>query len=214
MTKVIVVDDHELMRLGVVTAIKTRHAARLCVVGEAGNGEELFAILDEVTPDIILLDIELPGMGGIDIARRLKSERPEIKILAFSHVTDTDVLQSMLETGIEGFIGKSDGKLSNIGEAIQHVMQGVAYFGKDVAQILYPIYVAKKQTTEVTSEFTPQEKRIIELCRDGLLGKEIADQLEISLRTVDKHKSNIYRKLGINTMTEMLRCAIKNGIIQ
>jgi DNA-binding NarL/FixJ family response regulator len=99
-------------------------------------------------------------------------------------------------------------------EAIRSIMQGAEYYGKDISEIMYNIYVSKKKTTEVSAEFTPQEKRIIELCREGLPGKLIADRLEISLRTVDNHKQNIFRKLGINNTMEMVQYALKKGIIR
>jgi len=99
-------------------------------------------------------------------------------------------------------------------EAIRSIMQGVNYFGKDISEIIYSMYVSIKKTTEVTTEFTEQEKRIIELCREGLPGKIVADQLNISLRTVNNHKNNIFRKLGINSTAEMVNYALKMGIIR
>ena len=95
-----------------------------------------------------------------------------------------------------------------------YIMQGCEYFGKDISEIIYRIYVSKKGTTQVSQEFTEQEKRIIELCHEGLPGKLIADRLCISLRTVDNHKNHIFRKLGISNTMEMVRYALKNGIIR
>ena len=213
MINVILVDDHELFRLGVKTAIETRHVD-LRIVGEAESGAELFALLDVVAADILLLDIVLPDMSGVEIARRIKSERPEIKILAISAENAASVVQAMLEVGIEGFISKRHGGVDTFADAVRSIMQGVEYFGKDISEIIYRIYVSKKKTAEVVSEFTQQEKRIIELCREGLPGKLIAERLNISLRTVDNHKGNIFRKLGINNTMEMVQYALKNGIIQ
>ena len=213
MIHVIIVDDHELYRLGIRTAIESRHPD-IAVVGEAGSGAEFFGLPESATADIVLLDIALPDMNGVEIARRLKKERPEMKILAVSAENSSEVVQEMLETGIEGFISKLHGGADAIVEAVRSVMQGVDYFGKDISDIIRRIYVAKKKTFEVTSEFTEQEKRIIELCHEGLPGKIIANRLGISLRTVDNHKNHIFRKLGINNTMEMVRYALKNGIIQ
>jgi len=162
----------------------------------------------------VLLDIILPDMSGIEIARRLKTERPKLKILAVSAENSTPVVQEMLDIGIDGFISKRHGGIDTFAEAVRSIMQGVDYFGKDISEIIYRIYVAKKKTVEVSGEFTPQEKRIIELCREGLPGKLIADRLEISLRTVNNHKNHIFRKLGITNTMEMVQYALKNGIIQ
>ena len=213
MINVIIVDDHELFRLGVKTAIENRHSD-LRIVGEAETGDELFALLAEVAADIVLLDIALPDISGIDIARRLKNERPEIKILAISSENATAVVQAMLDVGIEGFISKRHGGVDTFAEAIRSIMKGIDYYGTDISEIIYCIYVAKKKTAEVSSEFTKQETRIIELCREGLPGKLIADRLGISISTVNNHKNNIFRKLGISNTMEMVQYAVKNGIIQ
>jgi len=212
MINVIIVDDHELFRLGLRMAIESRHSD-LHISGEAETGAGLFALLNEGNADIVLLDIGLPDMSGIDIARRLKNEHPNLKILVISAENSIHVVQAMLEIGVEGFISKRCGGVDTFAEAIHSIMQGVDYYGTDIAEIIYSIYIAKKKTTEVSSEFTKQEKRILELCREGLPGKLIADRLGISLSTVNNHKNNIFRKLGINNTMEMVQYALKNGII-
>ena len=213
MIKVIIVDDHELFRLGVRTTIENRHPD-LRIVGEAESGAELFALLAEVDADILLLDIGLPDMSGIEIARRLKSERPAMKILAISAENTSPVVQAMVEIGIQGFISKRHGGIDAFDEAIRSIMQGVDYYGTDISEIIYCIYIAKKKTAEAMSVFTKQEMRIIELCREGLPAKLIADRLGISISTVNNHKNNIFRKLGISNTMEMVQYAMKNGIIE
>ena len=213
MINAILVDDHALFRLGVKSAIAGVHTD-INIIGEADSGSELFRLLETVTPDIILLDIILPDTTGIEIAEKLRKERPEIKILAISAENTTDVVKKILDIGIEGFISKRKGSADEIAEAIRTIMNGLEYYGDDISSIIYKIYVSKKKTAEVTHEFTEREKEIIELCRAGLLSKEIAQRLNISSRTVDNHKSNIFKKLGINNTLEMVQYAIKNGIIR
>jgi len=213
MIDVIIVDDHEMFRLGLKTAIASRHPD-LRVVGEAESGAELFDLLTQMSVDLILLDIALPDTNGIEIARRVKTERPEIKIIAVSAENAAQTVQQMIETGIEGFISKRYGGVDTFATAIRTVMLGINYFGSDISDILYGIYVAKKKTTNVTSEFTEQEKRIIELCSEGLPGKLVADKLGITISTVNNHKNNIFRKLGITNTMEMVQYALKKGIIQ
>jgi len=213
MITVILVDDHELFRLGVRAAIASRHPD-ICITGEAESGEELFRLLESTAADILLLDIILPDMSGIEIARRLKKERPELKILAISSENTAAVTQALLDVGINGFISKRMSGVDDLANAIRSIMSGFEYFGKDISDIIYRIYVSKKKTAEATAEFTEQEKKIIELCRDGLPSKQIADRLCISPRTVENHKNNIFRKLGINSTVEMIRYAMKNGIIR
>ena len=213
MIKVLIVDDHELFRLGVRTTIELRYPD-ITITGEAGSGAEFFAILDTVSVDIVLLDIMLPDMSGIEIARRMKTERPEIKILAISAENSPETIQEMLNIGIEGFISKINANTDTLADAIRSVDQGLEFFGKDISEIINRIYIAKMKTTQVSSEFSEYEKRIIECCFEGLSGKMIADRLSVSVRTVDWHKSNIFRKLGINSTLEMVQYAVKNGIIR
>ena len=212
MINAILVDDHALFRLGVKSAIISSHAD-INIIGEADCGSGLFRLLETVTPNIILLDIILPDTTGIEIAEKLRKERPEIKILAISAENTSDVIKKMLHIGIGGFISKRRGGPDEIAEAIRSIMSGLEYYGDDISSIIYKIYISKKNTVEVTTEFTEREKDIIELCRTGLLSKEIALRLNISSRTVDNHKRNIFQKLGINNTVEMVQYAIKNGII-
>jgi len=213
MIKVIIVDDHELFRLGVRTAIQTGHPD-LNIVGEAETGAEFFSLLKQTKADIVLLDILLPDISGIEIVGRLRKEYPEMKILAISAENTAAMVQDLLDAGIDGFISKRCGGVDVLAEAIRSVIRGFNFYGKDISDIIYRIYVAKKKTTEVSAEFTEQEKRIIELCRQGLPCKLIAERLNISPRTVDNHKNNIFRKLGINSTLEMVNYALKNGIIR
>ena len=210
MIKVIIVDDHELFRLGVRTAIELRHPD-IVISGEAGSGVEFFNLLETAKADIVLLDIMLPDMSGIDIARRMKKEYPEVRILAVSAENTTATVQEMLDTGIEGFVSKVNTSADTLADAIRSVDMGLDYFGKDIAEIINRIYIAKKKTKQISEEFSDIEKRIIECCFEGLSGKMIADRLCISLRTVDWHKSNIFRKLGINSTLEMVQFAVKMG---
>ena len=213
MIKALLVDDHEMFRLGVKTAIEVNHPD-IKVVAEAETGAELFALLKTTKPDIILLDIILPDTTGVEIARRMKKEYPEIKILAISAENTATVVQQMLDIGIEGFITKRAGDVTSIVNAIRSIMLGFEFFGKDIADIISRIYLKKKSTEEITGDLTKQEKRIVELCYEGLQAKEIADRLNISPRTVQAHKTNIFLKLGINSTAEMVKYALKNGIIR
>ena len=212
MINTILVDDHSLFRLGIRAALDSAHDD-IYIMGEADCAATLFAMLETASPDVLLLDILLPDMTGVEIARRLKAERPEIKILAISSENSAATVRAMLEIGIDGFISKREGGANEIAHAIRSVALGLEYFGSDISDIIYKIYVSKKCTSEVTPEFSEQERRIIELCREGLPSKLIADRLCISPRTVDNHKNTIFRKLGINSTLEMVNYAIKTGII-
>jgi DNA-binding NarL/FixJ family response regulator len=211
--KIIIVDDHALFRIGVRSSI-IFNMPDMQVVGEAESGKGFFALLATTQADIVLLDIVLPDMNGIEIARRLKKDFPDLKILAVSAENSSAIVQSLLKLGIDGFISKRQSDANELGEAIRSVMSGVEYFGKDIAAIISKIYLTKKQTTEITSEFTAREREIIALSREGLMCKEIAERMNITTKTVNNHKANIFEKLGIHNNMEMVQYAMKQGIIK
>jgi DNA-binding NarL/FixJ family response regulator len=211
MIRVILVDDHALFRLGLKGAITSND---ITVVGEAGSGQALFRMLETVEADIVLLDVGLPDMSGIEVARYLRREHPTLKILTVSAENTSPVVEALLNIGIDGFISKSVGESEDIAYAIRAIMSGLEYFGKDITSVIYDIVVAKKKSNEPSPEFTEREREVIELCRRGLLAKEIAAQLGISLRTVHNHKYHIFQKLGINNTMEMVQYALRHGIIR
>ena len=213
MIQLIIVDDHSLFRMGLVNTFRFT-CPDIGVAGEADCGKALFALPALETADIVLLDINLPDMNGVDIARRLRRDFPALKILAISAENDKQTVQVMLDAGIDGFISKQHSSGAELAEAIRSVVAGEEYFGRDIAAIIYDLYVAKKKTTVITPEFTEREREVIRLCRDGLLYKEIADRMGISIHTVNSHKKNIYLKLGINNTMEMVKYALMKGIIR
>ena len=211
--QIIIVDDHTLFRLGLKAAFKTDYPD-ICVVGEAHCGQALFALDALSTAHLVLLDINLPDMSGIEIARRLRHEYPSIKILAVSAENSAQTVEAMIDVGIDGFISKQYGDTDELARAIRSVMSGLEYFGRDISSIIYEIYVSKKRSSVVTDDFTDREREIILLCRNGLLCKEIADKLHISINTVNTHKKRIFQKLEINNTVEMVQYALKKGIIR
>ena len=213
MIKIIVVDDHSLFRMMLKSTFQTDYPD-ICVTGEVETGEELFRILPRTPADLVLLDINLPDIWGVEVARRLHKGYPDLKILAVSAENTSETVQAMIEVGISGFISKQRSSSDELAEAIRSVMSGVEYFGRDISAIMFDVYVAKKKTSVVTAEFTPREREIILLSRDGLMCKEIADRLNISINTVNNHKKNIFQKLGINNTMEMVQYALKTGIIK
>ena len=210
--RVIIVDDHTLFRIGLRATFHPMYC-NIEVVGEADCGEALFNVLANTQADLVLLDINLPDMSGVEIAHRLRSDYPNIKILAISAENSAKMVETMINVGIHGFISKQKSDAHELSEAIYAVMNGLEYFGKDISSVIYDVYVAIKKKIDVTSDFTEREKEIILLCKKGLICKEIATHLGISFHTVNTHKKHIFQKLGINNTMEMVQYAMKNGII-
>lgn len=213
MIRVIVVDDHGLFRLMLKMIFQTSYPD-ICIVGEADSGKALFKLPSLAEADLVLLDVNLPDLSGAEITHRLRNDFPDLKILAISGENTAETVREMVEAGIHGFISKQHGETDELAQAIHAVMNGLEYFGQDIASIIYNVYVAKKKTTVITPEFTEREREVICLCRDGLICKEVAARLGISERTVNSHKEKIFQKLGINNTMEMVRYALKNKIIR
>jgi DNA-binding NarL/FixJ family response regulator len=208
---VIIVDNYKLFRKSLRLNFETHHPD-LFVTGEAESGTEFFGLLEKTAVDVVLLDIDLPDISGIEIARLLKSERPEVKIIAVTADNSAATIEEMLRTGVEGFLGKDNANGGTIAEAIRSVMQGIDFFGADTSDMIRRTYLAIKKTAKVNGEFTEQERRIIELCLEGLPAKLIADRLGIAAKTVDWHKSHIFDKSGVHSTPELVRYVLKNGI--
>ena len=210
---VIIVDDLRLFRLSLRSELSAN--PEINITGEADTGEAFLSMLDATPCDLVLLDIGLPDIDGVEIARRLRRNYPAVKILAISSENTKERVRDMLEIGIEGFISKQNGAYDEIACAIRNIMDGENYFGKDISTIMYQIYTSKNNpAAQQQPDFTPREKEIIELCREGFIAKEIATRLNISAYTVQNHKNNIFQKLGINTTMEMVQYALKHKIIR
>ena len=211
--KVIIVDDHNLFRSSLGSVLEAENPD-IAVVGKAKSGADFFALLPTVKADIVLLDIVMPDMSGVEVALRLKKEYPEMKILAVSGEDTMDKVKEMVDAGVEGFISKGQGNVDDIAEAIRDIMLGIDYFGRDISDIIRRVYVAKKKTTEITPEFTEYEQRVIKYCLEGLSAKMIAAELGVVPKTVNWHKQKIFDKLGINSTTELMSYMLKKGLFQ
>ena len=211
--KIIIVDDHKLFRMTLRNSLS--NLTNITISGEADCGAALFELLNKVPCDIVLLDLILPDMKATDIHKRLRSEFPTVKILVISMDNTVETVCGMLKLGIEGFISKQEGGIEEIAQAITSIAAGYEYYGHDISTLMYKIYVSKKDDKKMPyQEFTAREKEILKLCSEGLIAKEIANRLFISVNTVNNHKTNMFRKLGINNVMEMVHYAFKHKIIR
>ncbi len=211
--RIIIIEDHYLIRLGLRnTFLKEDFDLKVEVVGEAANAKQLYTILEEgLEADLLLLDIKLPDESGIEIAKRISIEYPYLKILILSAENSDEIIEQLLSVKINGFISKG-GTPKELFRAIDSVTDGFEYYGKDIATLMHNIKVARIDFDE--SQFTTKEIAVIKLAAKGLYSKEIADELDMSPKTVSVHKSNIFRKLGINNTAELVRYAIKMGFVR
>ena len=207
--RLIVVDDHLLFRIG-LRSVFAHASDRFTIVAEAGGVEEFRRMLPTVEADVVLLDIILPDGNGLDLSADIRRERPDLRILVLSAETDEDTIARFVETGLDGFVSKAV-PVEELFEAIENVNYGLEYYGKDIARLIHYVSVSKKDAPE--DIFTPRENEVIKLCSEGLSAKEISDRLNINVATVNTHKNNIFKKLGINSSVDLVRYAVKHGLI-
>lgn len=205
--RILLVDDHPLMLMGIRSMLEGKPGIE--VVGTAGNGVEALEIAAKLKPDVMMLDIVMPGMDGIELARRMRAEMPDTALLVLSSDTSLVTLEPLLNIGIDGFLPKTSDASSML-DAIRSVAEGYEYFGTDIARLIERISLAKKASDGL---FTPRELDVIRLSCKGLQYKEIAGQLGIKYLTVVTIKNNIFRKLGINNTVELVIYAVRKELI-
>lgn len=205
--RILICDDHPLMLFGIRSMLENRPGLVVC--GTARNGEEAFEQASLLRPDVLLFDIVMPGMDGIELARRMRAELPDVALLALSSDASAATLEPLLRIGIDGFLPKTAGD-TTIEDAIRSVASGYEYFGADIARLIERISLAERAADSL---FTPRELDVIRLSCKGLQYKEIADELGIKYLTVVTIKNNIFRKLGINNTVELVLYAIKKNLI-
>ncbi|PKP45113.1 MAG: DNA-binding response regulator [Bacteroidetes bacterium HGW-Bacteroidetes-11] len=212
MHRILLVDDHELIIDGLRNMLLNTD---LLVVGDARNGDEAIEKASELLPDVIIMDVSMPQKSGIEATGIIKKQFPDIKILVLTQHESNDYIMQMLKAGADGYLLKNC-KKSELIEAIQNVLSDEKHLGKGVSSILMDSLIKSKQNESDKSEeviLTPREKEIIKLIATDISNKEIADMLNISLRTVETHRRNIMLKLNVNNAVALVRYAVKHGIV-
>jgi two-component system nitrate/nitrite response regulator NarL len=207
---VILVDDHPLMREGIVSVLAGL-SKRVHILGSASSYDDFFKLLKQTgNPDIAVLDIIMPGKTGIDIAIELKRRKVETRILMLSSDNSEITVIQAVNAGVEGFISKSSPS-SELINAIETIADGGTYFGSDISRMIESF---DEDGTPDRRLFTKRELQIVDLCCEGLTSRAIAQKLNISIRTVETHKNNIFRHMNINSSTELVKLALAKHLIQ
>jgi len=209
--KILLVDDHTLFRNGLRILLNT--VEKYDVVGEAANGQEFLELLGKDLPDIVLLDIEMPVMDGITAANAAIEKYPELKIITLSMYGEEDYYYKMVDAGVKGFLLKNS-DMNEVKNAIDTVYEGGNYFSSELLQNLVNSLRSSAKTREPQSELSEREIEILILICQGFSNQEIADQLFISKRTVDKHRANILEKSQCKNTAQLVMYAIKNQLVE
>ena len=207
---IILVDDHKLFREGL-------HLLLDCLdyvgtIYEAADASELYKILEIESPNVIFMDIDLPGTDGIDATRYVSEKYPQVNIIALSMYCDDEYYSRMIDAGAKGFILKNSG-MSDVEAAIQHVMVGRSYFSQEILATILNSINRKKQTVKNTVLSEREIEVLYQICK-GLSNQEIADVLGIGKRTVDKHRENLLSKTYSKNTAGLVMYAIKNELIE
>ena len=209
--KVLLVDDHQLILDGLKSLLK--NADELIVAGEANNGREALRCLGLLNFDVILMDIDMPVMNGIDALKEIKRTKPETKVIILSMHDESGMIKNLLAIGADGYILKSTTQEELI-RAILKVAAGGKYFSADVTLSLLNASQSPLQTPKQQTEIlTVREEEILKLIAEGFSNKEIGARLFISHRTVDTHRTNLMKKLNVVNIAGLISYAIRNRLI-
>ncbi|GBE02730.1 MAG TPA: response regulator transcription factor [Nitrospirae bacterium] len=209
--KVVLVDDHTIFREGLRCLIEKQ--PDLEVVGEAADGRKAIHVADELRPDLVIMDVKMPVMNGIDATRQIVDKFSGVKVLALSMYSDTRFVLEMLRAGASGYLLK-DSTFEELNRAIRTVVSNKIYLSPGIACIVVETLLSQQSSSDslVFSLLTDREREVLQLLSEGNSTKQIALHLYVSVKTVESHRKNIMNKLDIHTVAELTKYAIREGL--
>jgi DNA-binding NarL/FixJ family response regulator len=210
--RVVVADDHALVRSGLRVLLERNQEFE--VVGEASDGVEVLKVVDKNRPDILLLDLGMPHLNGIDTAQRLHETVPDLKVIIVSMHSDEAYVLRALKAGVRGYVLKQSSE-TDVVEALRAVQAGHAYFSPEVSKLLADDFVRDLKSRNITDPYdtlTFREKEVMQLLAEGKSNKDIASALDVSLSTIESHRHSIFQKLNIHAIAELVLYAVRRGL--
>ena len=211
--RVLLADDHQLMRSGIRLMLELE--ADLSVVGEAGDGREAVALAKSLRPDVVVMDIGMANLNGIEAAQQMTGDRPEIAVVMLSMHSDESYVLRALKAGARGYLLKDSAEADLI-KAVHAVAGGKSFFSPAVSKVLLDDYVRKLRrsgTEDAYDLLTPREREVLQLIAEGKSNKDIANLLNLSVYTVESHRANLMEKLNVRGLPELILYAVRKGII-
>ena len=212
--RILIADDHQVVREGVRALIEREPEFEVC--GAATNGREAVDLARKTKPDVVVLDITMPELDGVDATRQIKRVLPKTEVVVFSAHSSEDVVEQVFAAGAKSYIGKSDANRDLIA-AIKSVAEHKPFFTSEISEILFAKYFvpgSKKPKSPEEKQLTAREREIVRLLAESSSNKDIADKLGISIRTAETHRATLMRKLGVHSVAGLVRYAIRNHIIE
>lgn len=210
---VLLADDHAVVRSGLRMLLESQPDMR--IVGEAENGRDAVAKVRTLRPDVVLMDIEMPDMNGIEATRQIREAAPDTAVLALTMYEDDQYFFEMLRAGAAGYVPKRAAP-DELVTAIRAVSQGQVFLYPSLAGRLVHDYLQRVDDDDeplIADDLTPREREVLVLVAEGLTNPEIAEQLVISVKTVDRHRENIMRKLNLHSRIDLVKYALRKGLI-
>lgn len=208
--RILLADDHAVVRAGLRMLLSAD--AELQIVGEAETGAEALRLAAELEPDVVLMDISMPDLNGIEATRRIKAAHPDIAVLALTMHEDDQYFFEMLAAGASGYVPKRAAP-NDLITAIHAVQKGGVFLFPSVARALVQDYLQRSTSGSSFDALTEREREVLILIAQGRSNQEIADQLVISIKTVNRHRENIMAKLSLHSRVELVRYALEKGLI-
>ena len=210
--RILLADDHEIVRRGIRPLIESEWGWEIC--GEASDGNEAVALAEKFRPDVVLLDVAMPGINGVDATREIKRLLPATEVLAFTGTDSEALVHQLFAAGARGCVLKADASTQLI-PAIKALLRGESFLGMHVSQIIFESYLSGGATPEQNAPcgLSPKERETVRLLAEGKSNKDVASLLNISLYTVETHRGNIFQKLNLHSTAELILYAIRKGVI-
>jgi DNA-binding NarL/FixJ family response regulator len=212
--RILVADDHELVRRGIVSLLEAEAGWK--VVGEVGDGQKLLEKAEELKPDIIILDIVMPRLNGLEAARRMKKILPRAKLLILSMHDSEEMARALVEAGASGYVTKADAG-RDVVAAVEALRKGRTFFTPRIDEMVLQYFV-HKQPAKAKEEppglmLSSRQREIVQLLAEGKSSKEVAAVLNLSVKTIETHRANIMKRLNLHSVVELIHYAIRNDII-
>jgi DNA-binding NarL/FixJ family response regulator len=209
---ILLADDHQVVRLGLRTLLEAETDFK--VVGEARDGLEAKALVERLKPEVLIVDVMMPGLNGLEVARQVGQFSPGTRVIVMSMKSDEAYVLEALKNGAAGYVLKQ-ADISEVVRAVRDVLAGLKYLSPQLSQRAIEAYRQKAEaaTTDQYDSLTAREREVLQLAAEGRTSAEIAAHLVISQRTVEMHRGNLMRKLGLRTQTDLVRYAMWRGIL-
>ncbi|HLJ30444.1 MAG TPA: response regulator transcription factor [Candidatus Angelobacter sp.] len=207
---ILIADDYAVVRRGLRSLLEAEPDWQ--VVSEASNGREAVAQVTELRPDVAILDVSMPELNGLDAARLILKDAPNTRVLVLTAYHSDEMIEKALQAGVRGYVLKSDAE-TDLVAAVKALVQGRTFFTSAVSEVLVDRFRREKEEPK-PGVLTVREVEIVQLLAQGKSNKEVADILGISPRTVENHRAQIMQKLGLKSFSELIRYAIRNGIVE